>query len=57
MRRALMIFVDVLENVHFSILLIDPALILILSQGSVDNVLNEKWLMNVKCGSCMNSAL
>lgn len=32
-----------------SILLIDPALIL--SQGSVDNVLNEKWLMNAKCNA------
>lgn len=36
---------NVLE-VHSSILLIDPALILL--QGNADNFQNEKWLMNIK---------
>lgn len=36
---------NVLE-VHSSILLIDPTLILL--QGNVDNLQNEKWLMNLK---------
>lgn len=51
--HSMTLLANVLENA-LPILLIDPALIL--ARASLDNVQNEKWLMNVKCDVLMWTA-